>query len=75
LTWITEGDKVIAWGILQATPIEEYQVTLETDKIEYSWITMFQIDDRKIVEIRNEVDMLSLVQQLGWELKPKKGEK
>ena len=69
------GDKVIARGVVQATPTEEYQVKLETDKIEYSWITMFQIEDGKIVEIRDEVDMLGLLQQHGWELKPKKAEK
>ena len=69
------GNKVIARGVVQATPMEEYQVKLETDKIEYSWITMFKIEDGKIVEIRDEVDMLGFVQQLGYELKPKEGEK
>jgi predicted ester cyclase len=68
------GNKVIARGVLQAIPMEEYQVKLGTDKIEYSWITMFQIEDGKILEIRDEVDMLGFVQQLGMELKPKEGE-
>jgi len=66
---------VIARGVIQATSTEEYQLSLETDKIEYSWITMFQVEDGKIVEIRDEVDMLGLVQQLGMELKPKEKEK
>jgi len=65
------GNKVIGRGVVQATPTEENQVILETDKIEYSWITIFQIENGKIVEIRDEVDMLGLVQQLGMELKPK----
>ena len=66
---------MIARGVIQATSTEEYQLSLETDKIEYSWITMFQVEDGKIVEIRDEVDMLGLVQQLGMELKPKEKEK
>jgi len=36
---------------------------------------MFQIEDGKIVEIRDEIDAMGLVQQLGWELKLKETEK
>lgn len=38
-------------------------------------ISMFQIEDGKIVEIRDEIDAMGLVQQLGWELKLKETEK
>ena len=65
------GNKVIARGVVQATPTEEYQVKLETDEIVMSWITIFQIEDGKIVELREEVDMLGLALQYGFELKPK----
>jgi predicted ester cyclase len=69
------ADRVIARGVVHATPEAEYQAKYDIKKIEYSWITMFQIEDGKIVEIREEVDMLGFVTQLGMELKPKEEEK
>ena len=75
------GDRVIARGVVHATVEAEYQALADKKKIEYSkepeysWITMFQIEDGKIVEIREEVNMLDFILQLGYELKPKEGEK
>jgi predicted ester cyclase len=68
------GDRVIARGVVHATPTAEYQAKYDIKKIEFSWITMFQIEDGKIVELREEVDMLGFAQQHGYVLKPKEGE-
>jgi predicted ester cyclase len=43
--------------------------------IEFGVIDIYHIKEGKIVEIREEVDTLGLMQQLGMEHKPKEGEK
>lgn len=43
-------------------------------KIEYTAMVIVRFSEGKIVESREEADMLGLMQQLGMELKPK-GEK
>jgi predicted ester cyclase len=43
-------------------------------KIEFGVIDIYHIKEGKIVEIREEIDSLGLLKQLGMELKPKEGE-
>jgi len=38
-------------------------------------MVFWRLKDKKIVEMREEADMLDLVQQLGLELRPKHAEK
>ncbi len=44
-------------------------------RMELSQIAIFRIENGKFVEIGGEGDKLSTMQQLGFELKPKAGEK
>jgi steroid delta-isomerase-like uncharacterized protein len=65
-------DMIIArmstWGTFK----EEYQgIPATGDKVESSAIFIVRIEDGKIVEEREEVDLLNVMQQLGMELKPK----
>jgi steroid delta-isomerase-like uncharacterized protein len=70
------GDRVIAWMVVRGTHEGEFQGLLATgNKVEFSSFDMFRIQNGKIVEEREETDMLGLYQQLGMELKPKEAEK
>ncbi len=69
-------DTVIARVSSTGTFTREYQgIPATGDKIENSSIFIVRIENGKIVEEREEVDMLNVMQQLGLELKPKKAGK
>jgi steroid delta-isomerase-like uncharacterized protein len=73
---IAVGDKVIVRLIDRGTHQGEFDGIPGTgNKIEVGVIAIFKIKDGNIVEVREEIDFLSLYQQLGMELKPKEGEK
>jgi steroid delta-isomerase-like uncharacterized protein len=70
------GDRVIAWLTVKGTHKGEFQGIQGTEnKVEFNGFDMFRIQDGKIIEEREETDMLGLYQQLGMELKPKEVEK
>ncbi len=62
--WTGGTTRILLWGI-PATG----------NKIEGSNIILMRIENGKIVEEREEADMLGLMMQLGMELKPKEGKK
>jgi steroid delta-isomerase-like uncharacterized protein len=73
---IAKGDKVIGRFTVTGTHEGEYYgIPATGNKIEFGVIDIYHIKEGKIVETREEVDTLSLMQQLGFELKPKEGEK
>ena len=75
---ISVGDKVIVRFIARGThtgEIEEMGIPATENKVEVSSIIIFRIENGKVVEERQDADMLGLMQQLGMELKPKEGEK
>ena len=73
---IAKGDKVIARVTCTGTHEGEYYgIPASGNKIEFGVIDIFHIKEGKIVETREEIDSLGLMQQLGMELKPKEGEK
>ncbi len=73
---IAVGDKVIARAIDYTTHEGEFQGIPSTgNKVEFGVIVIYSIDKGKIVEMREEGDMLGFFQQLGMELKPKEAEK
>jgi steroid delta-isomerase-like uncharacterized protein len=73
---IAVGDKVIARVIAINTHTGEYRgIPATGKKVEFSSIMIFRLEDGKIVEVREDLDRLGLMQQLGFELKPKEGEK
>ena len=66
------GDRVIAWLTVRGTHKGEFLGIQATgNQVEFNGFDMFRIKDGKIVEEREETDMLGLYQQLGMELKPK----
>ncbi len=73
---IAVGDKVIARTVTTTTHTGEYRgIPATGKKVEYSSIMIFSLEDGKIVEVREDVDKLGWMMQLGMELKPKDGEK
>jgi len=73
---IAKGDKVIARVTCTGTHDGEFQgIPATGNKIEFGVIDIVHIKEGKIVEIREEIDSLGLMMQLGMELKPKEGEK
>jgi len=73
---IAVGDKVIGRAIDRGTHQGEFNgIPATGKKIEMSVIVIFYFKEGKIVEAREEIDMLGLYQQLGMELKPKEAEK
>lgn len=69
------GDRVIAWMVVRGTHEGEFQgIPASGNKFEFSSFDMFRIQNGKIVEEREETDMLGLYQQLGMELKPREAE-
>ena len=73
---ISEGDKVVLRAIDRGTHQGEFNGIPATGKtIEMGVIAIFYFKDGKIVEAREEMDMMGLMQQLGMELRPKEGEK
>ena len=70
------GDRVISRYTMRGTHQGETQgIPATGNKIEISGIMINRIEKGKVVEDREEADMLGLMQQLGMELKPKQAEK
>ena len=65
-------NKVIARGMIEGTHVEELEgFPPPGNAFKVSAIYIFTIKDGKILEMRDETDMLGLMMQLGMELKPK----
>jgi steroid delta-isomerase-like uncharacterized protein len=72
---IAVGDKVIVRAVDRGTHQGEFNGIPATGKeIEMSVIAIFYFKEGKIVEVREEFDMMGLMMQLGMELRPKEGE-
>ena len=70
------GDSVIIWGIGTGTHQGEFQgIQATSNKIEFGNIIIMSLKSGKIVEAREEPNVLAVMQQIGMELKPKEGEK
>ncbi|MFC2169937.1 ester cyclase [Acidobacteriota bacterium] len=70
-----KGDKVSGWYIFTGTHSGELAgIPAAGNKVEASALTIFRFEDGKIIEIREQPDLLGLMQQLGMELKPKEKE-
>jgi steroid delta-isomerase-like uncharacterized protein len=73
---IAVGDKVICRYIMRGTHQGEFAgIPATGNKVEVSGIIISRIENGKIVEEREEWDMLGFMQQIGMELKPKEAEK
>jgi len=73
---IATKDKVIIRFIERGTHEGEFQgIPATGNKYETSGILISRIENGKVVEQREEFDMLGMMQQLGMELKPKEEEK
>ena len=73
---IASGDQVMARFTVRGTHTGEYQGILPTgNKFESSGIWMGLVKDGKILEGKEEADVLGMMQQLGMELKPKEVKK
>jgi len=69
---IAVGDRVIFRFIQRGTHEGEYMgIPATGNKIESSGILIARIENGKVVEQREEFDMMGFMQQLGMELKPK----
>lgn len=69
---IAEGDMIVLRAILTGTHEGEFRGIQPTgNKIEFTTIVTFRIEDGKIVEEKELTDTLTFMQQLGMELKPK----
>lgn len=63
---IASGDKVITRFVMRATHLGEFEgVPATGKKIELSGIAIVRLDNGKVVEEREESDMLGLMRQLG----------
>jgi len=73
---IATEDKTIIRFIERGTHEGEYMgIPATGNKYESSGILINRIENGKIVEAREELDLLAIMQQLGMELKPKEREK
>ena len=73
---IARGDRVVARVTLTGTHEGEYMGISPTgNKINYTGMLEGRFSEGKLVELWGVGDMLTLMQQLGMELKPKEGEK
>jgi len=73
---IAVGDRVISRWILRATHKGEFAGIPATGKrVEVSGIMITRIENGKIVEDKEEWDVLGFMQQLGLELKPTEAKK
>jgi steroid delta-isomerase-like uncharacterized protein len=69
---IAVENKVILRAIDRGTHQGEFNgIPATGNKVAFSVIAIFRIEDGKIVEAREEFDMMGFMQQLGMELKPK----
>jgi steroid delta-isomerase-like uncharacterized protein len=65
-------NKVIARCMIEGTHVGELEgFPTPGNTFKISSIYIFTIKDGKIIEMRDETDMLGFMQQLGMELKPK----
>jgi steroid delta-isomerase-like uncharacterized protein len=70
------GDRVIARLILRGTHEGDWGgVPATGNKFEMSSTFIVRFENGKVVEEREDFDRLGFLQQLGWELKLKEGEK
>ncbi len=73
---IASGDKVVVRATVRGTHKGEFAGIPSTgNEIEFSFITIVRVEDGRIVEAWQDIDMLGFMQQLGMELKPKEGER
>jgi len=73
---IASGDRVVARFKVTGTHKGEYQGLLPTgNTFEAGGIWMGRLKNGKIIEAREEFDVLGWMQQLGMELKPKEAKK
>jgi steroid delta-isomerase-like uncharacterized protein len=73
---IGEGDKVAIMTTTHGSHNGEFMgIPPSGIDVEFSQVIIWRITDGKITEAWEVVDMLSLMQQLGMELKPKEAEK
>jgi steroid delta-isomerase-like uncharacterized protein len=69
-------DRIIVRYIIRGTHEGEFQgIPATGNKIEISSTFIIRIENGKVVEEREDFDMLGMMTQLGMELKPKEGEK
>jgi predicted ester cyclase len=69
---IAKGDFVVVRAIDTATHEGEFQgIPATGNKIEVGAIIIYRIQNGKIVEVWEDMDMLGMMMQLGMELKPK----
>jgi steroid delta-isomerase-like uncharacterized protein len=72
---MAKGDMVISRNTLKGTLEEDWQGLPATgQEFKITEIVIARIQDGQIVEQWIEIDMLSLMTQIGMELKPKEGE-
>ena len=70
-----KGDRVLARWTYSGTHEGEFMGIPPTgNRLEFGGILITRIENGKIVEEREDYDMLGAMQQLGMELKPKEGE-
>ena len=68
---IAEGDKVATRFTVTGTQQGEWMgIPASGNKFEVGGILIVRIENGKIVEQREDADLLGLMQQLGMELKP-----
>ena len=68
-----DGDRVIVWNIFSGNHEKEYLgIPATGNKVKVSSILIFRIQNGKIIEEREEADMLGAMMQLGMQLMPKK---
>ena len=73
---VVHGDRVVARFLFKGTHTGEFQGILPTgNKTEAGGIWMGRVKDGKIVECREEDDLLGWMQQMGMELRPKEVKK
>ena len=73
--FLATEDKVVIRFIERGTHVGEFMgIPATGNKYETSGIFIIRIENGKVVEFREDFDMLGLYQQLGMELKPKEEE-
>jgi len=73
---VAEADKVTARVTLTGTHEGEFMGIPPTgNTIEYTAVLTARFSDKRMVELWGVADMMTLMMQLGMELKPKEGEK
>jgi len=73
---IAKEDRVIIRLIARGTHKGEFQgIPATGNKIESSIIFIAHVENGKVIDVREDADLLGMMQQLGMELKPKEKEK